>query len=319
MRASCSIRFLGFVLAGFLLTVLLPRSFAQVQLPVEKVPTFLGIDLPLRPGERLLPVPNSGCSRVVFAPTPELFEALRRRWEIWEWSGACRFGLIHGEGYYYVSGMEMSEWRGTAVYGMEFFPRRTVGGFGERTYAFYSGSAFADRTTSMLKILTGMVDAEFRTLEEALEKASFIEFLKYDALGNALNTSFSVESVDQACSSNDFKMYKPFGNEAKKACATNKYHKGVIVRREGKSVYHNENALVWAKACRKLTGNYQTDCSGILLEAFGRDLTELNQMIAGDATARSSMLQETFDRYAPLEAAVEARATMAAQAKGITQ
>ncbi|MFN7165043.1 MAG: hypothetical protein ACK4P2_09525, partial [Hyphomonas sp.] len=55
--------------------------------------SYLGIELPLRPGERVVPTASSDCSVVVFAPHEERYERFAAYWRTAEWQGYCRFGL----------------------------------------------------------------------------------------------------------------------------------------------------------------------------------------------------------------------------------
>lgn len=274
--------------------------------PPEKVPTFLGIDLPLRPGERLLPLGNSGCSVVVFAPKPEHYEAQRRQYGKWEWSGACRFGLIHGHGQLFLPDSNGSAQDTSAIYGLEYFPARYQNAYGSYSWA-YSGEAFSDLSSKLID-LSGSGD--FDSLER-FEKTSGNRFgigLKaFDTAGNARTVSVVSEDVSYACENDNQDIYKPFAKEVKKVCSRNQAGQFVVLRKEGTAVLSYENPIVWLKACPLKKGTGEANCPALMSDAIGKDDAEIEAAIEGSQAARVGMIQEVLNRYVPLEAAVEAK------------
>ena len=274
--------------------------------PPEKVPTFLGIDLPLRPGERLVPLGNSDCSMVVFAPKPEHYEAQRKLYEKWEWSGACRFGLIHGTGQITFSSFQGNELNTSAIYGMRYYPTLYQNAYGSY-HSAYSGEAFSD-LSSKQSDLSGSGD--FDSLD-SFEKTSGNRFgigLKaFDTAGNARTVSVVSEDVSHACATDNQEIYKPFAKEVKKVCSRNQAGQFVVLRREGTAVLSYENPIVWLKACPLKKGAGEADCPALMREAIGKDDAEIEAIIQGSPAARPRMIDEVLNRYAPLEAAVEAK------------
>jgi hypothetical protein len=83
-------------LAAFVASV--DATAETAALSVEPAPNYLGIELPLRPGERIIPTASGDCSVVVFAPHEERYERFAAYWRTAQWNGYCRFGLAHGAG-----------------------------------------------------------------------------------------------------------------------------------------------------------------------------------------------------------------------------
>lgn len=274
--------------------------------PPEKVPTFLGIDLPLRPGERLLPLGNSGCSMVVFAPKPEHYEAQRKLYEKWEWSGACRFGLIHGTGQITFSSFQGNELNTSAIYGMRYYPALYQNAYGSY-HSAYSGEAFSDLRSKQIDF-SGSGD--FHSLD-SFEKTSGNRFgiaLKaFDSAGNARTVSVVSEDVSYACATDNQDIYKPFAKEVKKVCARDQAGQFVVHRREGSALFSYENPIVWLNACPLKKGTDEADCPALIRDVIGKHYAEIEAIMVGNQAARPGMVQEILSRYAPLEAALEAR------------
>jgi hypothetical protein len=314
-RASCSIRFLGFVLAGFLLTVSLPRSFAQVQLPVEKVPTFLGIDLPLHPGEQLVPWGDSGCSHAKFVPGTESIQFGRSLKEA-QWAGACRFGLVHGRGYYsYEKSGPMGEYN--VLYGVEV-PRSVSIGLNGRVYrTFWSGNAFNGLDTEELKFqsddpsMKGEIN-KLDDLENGWQKDSMLSYIHVDMTGIRTVSYTTSRSAEYLCNTELSGDYKVFAQQIKRDCDKRTEPQFLVGRKDN-------GVVTWIKLCPGLKPSGHLDCGRFLHEAFGGESPKIDSLIAGSEEAIKAAIRERIERYAPLEAAVEARATIAAQAKGMMQ
>lgn len=272
--------------------------------PPEKVPTFLGIDLPLRPGERLLPLGNSGCSMVIFEPRPEQFEAYRKLWGENEWLGACRFGLIHGNGQLSRPRLNYRQeiW---AIYGTQFLPARYETAYGSVQTA-YSGSAFSALSTKQLSFV-GSGDLEsLARFEETSGNTFSIGLQSFDAAGNALNVVVAGRNDPYACVAANKDAYKPFQKEIKKVCSRNEAAQFFVSLSESVSGMMG-GKYVWLKACPLKKGTGEVDCPALMREAIGKHYGEFETILAGSPAARPVMIQEILDRYAPLEAAVEAR------------
>lgn len=302
---------LGALRFALLAAAMIPASLAAhaqafTLPPPEKVPTFLGIDLPLRPGERLLPLGNSGCSMVVFAPKPAHYEAQSRQYKQWEWSGACRFGLIHGNGDFSLPDVSGSAYEISAIYGTPFFPTR----YQHATSAYhwaYSGTAFSELSTKRMNF-SGSGDLENLDRFEKTSGNVFGIFLDaFDTAGTARTVSISSAEVSYVCANDNEDIYKPFAKEVKKVCSRNQAGQFVVYRREGSAVLSYENPIVWLKACPLNKGTRQADCPALMRDAIGKHDAELETILAGSPAARPVMIQEILNRYAPLEAAVEAR------------
>jgi hypothetical protein len=308
VRCGRLAKLFGILRFAVLAAVTIPASLAAhaqafTLPPQEKVPTFLGIDLPLRPGERLLPLGNSGCSMVVFEPKPEQFEALRRLWEKWEWSGACRFGLIHGNGQ--ISDLSLFHQEIWAIYGRQYLPARYETAYGS-VHAAYSGSAFSALDTKQMSLF-GSGDLENLDRFEKTSGNSFsIGLQSFDAAGNALNVGVWGGNDPYACVAANKDKYKPFQKEVKKVCSRNEAAQFFVSRSEGASGLMS-GKYFWLKACPLKKGTGEVDCPALMREAIGKHYGEFETILAGSPAARPGMIQEILNRYAPLEAAVEAR------------
>ncbi len=296
---------------------LVPAAHAQASTlpPPEKVPTFLGIDLPLRPGERLVPIGNEECSFVVFAPKPEQFEEYRKAYEKSSWLGACRFGLAHGQGFF------QSEASNTivevqALYGTRLTPAVKLTNAGQYDY-FVSGPAFNDLSTKTL-IAYG-VDGSYSKasrlpqLEEYWLWPGYLQYLAYDEAGNIRKISISSPDLSYLCfpdvPAEYMAEYKAFEGEIKKTCRRKNADKHIMVRREGLASNSSFTPpVVWMKTC-PLYSKYtdETVCGDVLREAIGKDYAAFAAIEAGSPAARAAATNEIFARFAPLEQAVETR------------
>jgi len=63
-----------------------------------QVITLRASDLPLRPGERLLPMADGACWVFVFALHEARYQPFADNWSRAQWIGDCRFGLTQGDG-----------------------------------------------------------------------------------------------------------------------------------------------------------------------------------------------------------------------------
>lgn len=280
--------------------------------PPEKMPTFLGIDLPLRPGERLLPLGNSGCSMVVFAPRPEHYEAYRNLWGNWEWSGACRFGLIHGNGKLSLPNSGASGQDTSAIYGTRYVSALYRNANGS-SISVYSGEAFSDLSFKLINLSGSSGSGVFDRLD-SFGKTSGNKFAiglsAFDTAANARNVWVQSEDVSFVCENDNQDIYKPFAKEVKKVCARNPAGQFVVYRREGTAVFSYANPFVWLKACplKKETG--EADCPALMRDAIGKHYGEIEAALDGSPEVRpgtNHLIQEILNRYAPLEAALEAR------------
>ncbi|MBA4337954.1 MAG: hypothetical protein C0421_03820 [Hyphomonas sp.] len=315
VRRGRLVDLLGALRFALLAAALIPASLAAhaqgfTLPPPEKVPTFLGIDLPLRPGERLVPIGNEGCSFVVFAPKPEQFEESRKVWEKYKWLGACRFGLAHGQG------MIQSESSNTptealALYGTLISPAVTLTN-GDRLDYFFSGTAFNDLSSKSLRAYgyDGRDDDPSRlaTFEEIWIWQGFLDFSAYDASGNIRKITITSPDLYYLCDAELPAEYKAFDGEIKKTCRRKKAGKHMLVRREGSaSVSFYNHPVVWMKTCPLFENTNENECDRVLREAIGKDYAAFAAIEAGSPAARAAAISEVFARYASLEQAVEAR------------
>jgi hypothetical protein len=303
------------LVAAWLATPSVATAEGLTLLPTEKVPTFLGIDLPLHPGEQLVPIGNSGCSAVEVADGPEDYRDLAGNRKGLEWIGGCRFGLMHGEGFTYLPGVNSSELKAQAIYGIYFHPTLVSAANGYQYYTFYAGSSLSGPNARKLTLtLTTPVDAQpFESLEDVLARMIYLRLDEYDEQGRMRNFEIRVESISSYCEADAFAHYGAFAPEARKACKN--YPNTIVFQREGSSALYYKNALVGLKACPKSRKSRAVDCEDLIREAIGKDISAFNEIIAGDKVARQFLRREVFDRYAPLEAAVEARAKQAAEGR----
>src|SRR3990167_2667398 len=93
-----ALRFLSVPLAALCISLMAGAQVEEAADSPEAAPNYLGLELPLRPGERVVPTAGEDCSVVVFAPNEERYERFASYWRTAEWNGYCRFGLAHGKG-----------------------------------------------------------------------------------------------------------------------------------------------------------------------------------------------------------------------------
>lgn len=303
---ACASLFSGF-LAG-----------AQPTLPVEKVPTFLGIDLPLRAGERLLPIGDGPCSVIEFLPQGEPSQTNRDFWKGAEWIGACRFGLAHGKGYaHHLETDTFSEvymLYGTMVEPFAKLSWTSLDGGGtadRQTEYFYSGPAFHDLSTRSL-IVYGFDYFEDTTSLATIAKYwgwdSFMFAYRFNEAGEKQMSYYGVMEVSPYCGGTPPAFLSAFAKELKKACAKKDYDKHVLVRRDGTTLQPYDQApVVWLKSCPIDKTFRINDCGELLEEAAGQDLATINAMLTGNKAMRASAEAEILVRYAPLERALDAR------------
>lgn len=289
-------------------------------IPAEKAPSFLGIELPLRPGERLVPTAEGDCSVVIFAPHEERYERLAGYWNRAQWIGPCRFGLAHGEGlivgtdgYFTISA--------TMLYGLEVTaPEITRSGVFESdeiswdtsfgTLNFHTGKAFSDVSAARYVVhYENQADGplEFDDHVSVWSGTNYLEKYTFDGEGREWSMSVSTWNVDTYCGLGLPPEFKPFEKEVKKACKKNSPQKLVMLRREG----HLEEPwasrpVTWLKSCAVNRNTRANECGKLVSEALGKEAKEFETLLTkGDAAARTEAEQEIIARYAPLEQALE--------------
>lgn len=303
------------LIAAFLATPSIATAEGPTLPPPEKVPTFLGIDLPLHPGEQLVPWGDSGCSFAEFVPGTESIQLWRSLKEA-QWAGACRFGLAHGPGYL-SSEKTVPMGESNVLYGVGV-PRSVSIGLNGRVYrTFWSGNAFNGLDTKQLNFqsddpsMKGEIN-KLDDLENAWEKDSLLSYAHVDITGNRTGSYITSLSAEYRCNTEPSGDYKVFAQQIKRDCGKRTKPQFSVERKDN-------GVVTWIKLCPGLKPSGHLDCGRFLHEAFGEEAPEIDSLIAGSEEAIKAAIKERIDRYAPLEAAVEARATMAAQAKGITQ
>lgn len=297
--------------------------------PIAKVPTFLGIDLPLRPGERLVPIGDGTCSAVIFAPHNELADRLSKYWSDNEWFGGCRFGLAHGRGYA-VNPRSNSVSDKVMMYGVEIVDPISAkqesmdGGAlswtGTRyTMVSYSGPAFSDlRAVRYIYYFMNSDGADLTLVDlvSAWFSSNYLERHSFAQDGREWTMSISALDVAPYCGKDLAAEFKPFSKEIKKACGIKKSSKLILHRREG---YWNDawahRKVTWAKACMPKDGF--TECGGLLREGLGKEASEFETTQAQRQELRQALVKEIAERYASLEAAVDARASNSVKAEGV--
>lgn len=293
---------------------------APTDIPGEPEPSFLGIELPLRPGERLVPTADGNCSVVIFAPHEERYERLAGYWSRAQWLGPCRFGLAHGEGL--IVGTDgFFTLAATMLYGLEVTaPEISRAGLfrsGEiswdtsfGTLTFHTGEAFSDTSAARYVVrYESQPDGplEFDDLVSVWSGTNYLEKHTYDADGREWTMTVSAWNVDTYCGLGMPPEFKPFEKEVKKACKKNAREKLVVLRREG----HQQEPwasrdVTWLKSCPVNRNTRGNECGKLVSQALGKQAAEFENLLTkGDAEARSAAEQEILDRYAPLEEAVE--------------
>lgn len=303
---------------------------AQPALPVAKVPTFLGIDLPLRPGERLAPIGKGDCSAVIFAPHDTRFEWHSAFWANVEWVGACRFGLAHGNGSLVLSdgrvvGKQM-------LYGLESFPAREVattrqfygdGSSGDltlQTRTFYEGPSFSSLNRVQLEIVGyDFIDkvASLADVESMWMWKAHIQ--KYYFAPDGRELLISVAERNAPCEGDVPAAYKPFLSAVRDVCGRKKSQR-LLVLFEG---YSDEpiaqHKIVNAVGCPVEKSSGFVECDKVLRKLIGKLSSDFEGIIAGGAASRAAATREVFERFAPLEKALEARLQSGNSAGGMHQ
>jgi len=312
-------QFLSVTLAALVVGLAASEEAAPIELSSEPAPNYLGIDLPLRPGERVVPTAGGDCSVVVFAPHEERYERFAAYWRTAEWNGYCRFGLAHGKGT--ITGVNGNWSVETAMlYGLEVNPAETitteVGQDGLiswdpsiDTLHFFSGDAFSDLKSKRYVIRLERERAselELGDLASAWYGTDYLERQTFDDSGREWTMSVSAWNVDTYCGLGlpaEFKLYE---KEVKKACRKTG-DKLVLFRREGfEADPWASRPITWLKSCPVIRIRNTNDCGKLVKDALGTEAAELDKFLAeGDAAARRAARQEITERYAPLEAVIE--------------
>lgn len=289
-----------------------------VEAAADSSPNYLGIELPLRPGERVVPTAGD-CSVVVFAPHDELYERYAAFWEKAVWNGYCRFGLAHGRGT--ITGTEGNWSLQTAmVYGLEVNPAdATTSEVSQdgvitwhspsETLNFFSGTAFSDPSSKRYVIRLEKDPAgelELGDFASGWYGTDYFERHTFGDDGRERTMSVSSWNVDTYCGLGLPPEFKPFEKEVKKACKKSG-EKLVLFRRDGFGADPwASRPITWLKSCPYNKTRGTNDCGQLVKEALGKDAAEVEALLAdGDAAARSAAEQEIIARYAPLEAMVE--------------
>ena len=291
--------------------------------PVEartEAPPVPGGALPLRPGELLLPTADGACSVVVFAPHEERYNRLAAYWRGATWTGACRFGLAHGEGA--IAAVDGS-WRTdtTMLYGTEINPAEVTkfqagqdGGVSWTSISgklnFFSGPAFNDLKAARYIIRLERKparDLELGDLVSDWYGSDYLERHTFDDDGREQIMSVSAWNIDTYCGLGFPEEFKPFEKEMKKACKKTG-EKLVLLRREGAAAdLWLDRPITWLKSCPVSKASKVSDCGPLVRSALSKEAAELEAFLTdGDAAARAAAEQEIIARYKPLEEAFEA-------------
>lgn len=289
-----------------------------VSLP-EAPANELGVELPLLPGERLVPTARD-CSVVVYAPHQERYDRFAAYWSTAEWIGECRFGLAHAEGT--IAGIDGS-WsvETTMLYGLEINPdeitKSEIGDDGAiswnsttGTLNYFSGAAFSDpkATRYIIRLDTKPSgDLELGDMASDWYGTDYLEKHTFNKDGREWTASVSVWNVDTYCGLGLPPEFKPHEKEVKKACRKNG-EQLVLFRREGFSAdIWADRPITWLRSCPMNKASRENDCGKLVRAALSKEAAELEALLAdGDAAARSAAEQEIIDRYRPLEEAFEA-------------
>ena len=317
--SSQTFRFLSASLAAVFIFHAAGAQTDQNPPPPKPAPNYLGIDLPMLPGERVLPTASGDCSVVVYAPHQELYSRLAEFWRKADWIGYCRFGLAHGKGS--IFGTE-GDWsiHTEMVYGLEVNPAEVtttnVGQDGAITWDspsdtlhFFSGTAFSDPAAKRYVIRFEKDPAgelELDDLSADWYGTDYLERRTFDSEGRERTMSVSAWNVDTYCGFGLPAEFQPYEKEVKKACKKDTHRLG-LVRREGLGVDPwASRPITWLKSCPVNKALGGSDCSKLVKQAIGKDAAELETLLtSGDEAARRAATKEIIDRYAPLEAVIE--------------
>ena len=229
-----------------------------------------------------------------------------------QWAGACRFGLVHGRGYASSENSPPTN-EANVLYGAGI-PRSVsvrLNGIVDRT--LWTGSAFNASDAKQLTFVTGdpsmkgKID-ELTDLENGWDKDSLLLYNRVDMAANPTFTYVTKRSAEYLCNTEPSGDYKVFAQQIKKDCGKR--------TKPQFSVERQDNGVVtWIKLCPGLKPSGHLDCGRFLHEAFGEESPEIDSLIAGSEEAIKAAIRERIERYAPLEAAVEARAKQAAEGR----
>lgn len=291
----------------------------EIENVTEGVPNYLGIELPLRPGERVVPTAGGNCSVVVFAPHKERYERFAAYWRTARWNGYCRFGLAHGKGT--ITGTDGSWSVDTSMlYGIEINPdeitKSEIGQDGSMSWNsaagslnFFSGPAFSDLKATRYVIRLEKEPASDLELGDMVSDwygTDYLERHTFDDSGRERTMSVSAWDVDSYCGLGLPEEFKRFEKEVKKACRKNGARL-VLLRREGLAADHwADRPITWLKSCPFNKARRTNDCGKLVRDALSKEAPELEAFLTeGDAAARSAAKQEIIDRYALLEDTIE--------------
>lgn len=331
MKLFSSRQTLRFLSAAFALaagSVAANADIVPVDLPPEPAPQAAAIDLPLRPGERLLPTGDGECSVIVFAPNEGRYERFAAYWSKARWIGECRFGLAHGDGT--IAGIA-GDWSvDTAMlYGIEVNPAEIttseVGQDGVMSWNsatdslnFFSGTAFSDVSTKRYVIRLDREsggELELGELVATWYGSDYLERHTFDDTGRERTMSVSVWNIDTFCGFGLPEEFKPVEKEVKQICkkSTDKH---VLLRREGfEADPWEDRPITWLKSCPYNKTRKTYDCGKLVRSALGKEADEVEAFLTeGDADARRAARQEIIDRYAPLEEAAAAESVLVNEA-----
>lgn len=285
----------------------------------EEMPNYLGLELPLRAGERVVSTASGECSVIVFAPNEERYERFAAYWRTANWDGYCRFGLAHGKGR--ITGVDGNWSVETAMlYGLEVNPAETITTEVGQDDAiswdpstdslnFFAGEAFSDLDAKRYVIQLEREPAselEIGDLVSAWYGTDYLEKHSFDEEGRERTMSVSAWNVDTYCGLGLPPEFKPYEKEVKKACKKTG-DKLVLFRREGFEIDPwASRPITWLKSCPVNKTRGTSDCGKLVQEALGKDASEIEKLLTeGDAAARDAAKQEILGRYAELESTVE--------------
>lgn len=260
--------------------------------------SFLDIDLPLHPGEVLLPVGGDGCSTVEYWPDANAANAQRAAWASQKWFGACRFGLTHGKGLLndgrgkwrevnYLYGRELKITRDDGIdydhfIEMQFFgDPKTVEASFEKLSLYYVGRSEPTYLPSNWKVGSSI------TLTLAGTKSEFID------------------SVNHNCPSPVPAVYKAFASDIKRACNSNKSGDILLLRRHDLSKPAN-SVFKDVTGCPFDEKKGIIDCASVLPDFLGPLRARLDRILLNDVPSRAAARDELIRSYAPLELALAA-------------
>lgn len=308
------------VLAALLASLTAGAAPAPPEPRSETVPSIPGSLLPLRSGELAVPTADGTCSVVVFAPHQERFDRLTAYWKQANWTGACRFGLAHGEGAIAAADGSWSQ-DTVMLYGTEVNPAEitktqtaqdgaklwtSISG----TLNFFSGPAFNDVKSKRYTIRLDREpsrDLELGDMVSDWYGTDYLERRTFDEDGREQVMSVSAWAVTTYCGLGLPDEFKSYPNEVKKACKKTG-DKLVLLRREGAaSDLWVDRPITWLKSCPISKSSKANDCGALVRSALSKEAAELEAFLTdGDIAARSAAEQEIIDRYKPFEDAYAA-------------